>query len=202
MDHSIGDWLTGLEEGDSQAVNALWRDYFPRLVGLARTQLDGLPKRVADEEDVALSAFKSFCKAAQQGRFPDVRDRDDLWRLLLRMTVRKAVDQRRYHQRQRRGGGKVRGESVFMQAEDESAGIGDVVGDAPSPELAAQLAEELEVRLLQLEPDLRELAVAKMEGYTNPEIARQLSVALSTVERRLRLIRKRWEQQSPAAEVD
>ena len=194
MDNSIGSWLTGLENGDSRTVNALWREYFPRLVGLARTQMVGLPKRIVDEEDVALSAFKSFCMAAQQGRFPDLRDRDDLWRLLLRMTVRKAVDQRRYHERQRRGGGKVRGESVFLQPGNETAGIAEVVGDAPSPELATHLAEELEVRLAQLDPDLRELAVAKMEGYTNSEIADQLSVALSTVERRLRLIRKRWEQ--------
>jgi len=198
MDHTTGNWLTALEDGDAAAVDALWREYFPRLVALARTKLADEPKRVADEEDVALSALKSFCNAAQQGRFPDLHDRDDLWRLLLRITVRKVTDQRRYNGRQRRGGGQVRGESGLMRVGEKSVGINDVVADAPSPEIAAQLADELEMRLSQLDPGLRQIAVAKMEGYTNPEIAELLDIALRTVERRLMLIRKKWEQQSIA----
>ena len=46
-------------------------------------------RRAADEEDVALSAFDSFCRGAEQGRFPQLDGRDDLWHLLVVITVRK-----------------------------------------------------------------------------------------------------------------
>ena len=51
-----------------------------------------MPRVAADEEDVALSAFDSFCRGAQRGRFPQLDDRDNLWRLLVVITSRKAVD--------------------------------------------------------------------------------------------------------------
>jgi hypothetical protein len=55
-------------------------------------KLLGAPRGMADEEDVALSAFDSFCRGAEQGRFPQLSDRDDLWRLLFVITERKAID--------------------------------------------------------------------------------------------------------------
>ncbi len=71
-------WLQRLQEGDEVAAQRLWEEYFRRLVGLARKRLVGLPRRAADEEDVALSAFDSFCRGAEQGRFPRLDDRDEL----------------------------------------------------------------------------------------------------------------------------
>ena len=75
---SVSRWLTGVQEGDSAAVQKLWGRYFPRLVSLARLKIRGSPRRAADEEDVALSAFDSFCRNAEQGRFPDLVDRDNV----------------------------------------------------------------------------------------------------------------------------
>ena len=89
---SVTHWIHAIKKGESAAANALWEHYFDKLVRLARRKLDGMPRRIADEEDVALSAFDSFCRAAKKGRFPDLADRDGLWRLLIQMTVRKAVD--------------------------------------------------------------------------------------------------------------
>src|SRR5262249_47776007 len=59
-----------LKEGDRAASQALWERYFRRLVGLARERLRGWPRAAADEADVTLSAFDSFCRAAEAGRFP------------------------------------------------------------------------------------------------------------------------------------
>src|SRR5262249_14633252 len=75
-------WLGPLKAGDAAAAQPLWERYFRRLAGLARKKLQGSPRLAADGEDVAQSAFKSFYRGAEQGRFPDLRDRDDLWRLL------------------------------------------------------------------------------------------------------------------------
>ena len=89
---SVTLWVERLKSGDGEAAGPLWRAYFHRLVHLARQRLRGLTGAAADEEDVALSAFDSFCRAAEGGRFPRLDDRDDLWQLLLVITARKAVD--------------------------------------------------------------------------------------------------------------
>jgi DNA-directed RNA polymerase specialized sigma24 family protein len=173
-------------------------------VRLAQRKLPGQFRRAVDEEDIALSAFKSFCLGVEQGRFPRLEDRDDLWRLLVVITARKAHAQVRYHGRQKRGGGKVVGESVFQPAGDESpeaAGIEQVLGEEPTPEFAAQVAEECQ-RLIGLLGDeaLRSIALLKMEGYTVDEIAVRVGCAKRSVERRLQIIRKTWADATPTEE--
>jgi serine/threonine protein kinase len=78
---SVTCWITDLKAGDPAAAQALWQRYFGQLVARARHRLRGQPRRAADEEDVALSAFDNFCRAAEQGRFPNLADRDDLWQI-------------------------------------------------------------------------------------------------------------------------
>jgi len=182
---SVSEWLLGVKRGESTAAQRLWERYFDRLVHLARKKLAGAKPRTADEEDIALSAFDSFCRAARKNRFTSLKDRDGLWRLLIQMTAQKAVDQLRREGRQKRGGGQVRGESALI----------DVVGDAPSPEFAAMMADQTRRLLELLTPPLRRVAVAKLEGYSNSEIAEQLNCSVSTVERKLRLIRKTWKRE-------
>ena len=153
------------------------------------------PRRTADEEDLALSAFASFCHAAKEGRFPDLSDRDGLWRILITITAEKAIDQARHDGRAKRGGGRVRGESAFDHPSPPSRarGLEQVIGDSPTPEFAAIMADQCDHLLGQLNDDLRQVAVAKMEDYTNEEIADRLDCSLSTVERSLRLIRRIWQ---------
>jgi DNA-directed RNA polymerase specialized sigma24 family protein len=197
---SVTRWFEQVKQGDSLAAQALWQRYFPELVRLARAKLRAARPGPADEEDVALSAMDSFFDAAQQGRFPDVADRRDLWRLLLQMTARKVVDLKRRETRQRRGGGRVRRESDRPGADADSGepALADVIGDVPTPEFAAMMAEQCRRLLSGLsDPELQALAVAKMQGYTNREIAEQRECSVRTVERRLDLIRKKWKEEKP-----
>src|SRR5262245_47235933 len=92
---SVTHWLALLRAGEQGAAQPLWELYWARLVSLARRKLGEVPRRVADEEDVALSAFDSFCRRAQLGCFPQLSDRDDLWQLLVVLTARKAARLRR-----------------------------------------------------------------------------------------------------------
>src|SRR5262249_39146854 len=89
---SVTCWLDGLRAGDAAAAQVLWEGYYSRLVGLAKQRLRGAAGGPADEEDVALSAFDSFCRGAARGRFPRLNDRDDLWQVLVLLTARKASD--------------------------------------------------------------------------------------------------------------
>jgi DNA-directed RNA polymerase specialized sigma24 family protein len=191
---SVSEWILGVKRGNREAADALWQRYFARLVHLARNRLSRSRRRDADEEDVALSVFASFCRAAEEGRFPDLADRDDLWRLLIVLTAQKAIDLVRRQRRAKRGGGRVRGESALASAEwsESPQGLAEIVGNTPTPDFAAMVAEECARLLGLLNDDLRAVALAKMEDYTNEEIATKLDCSLSTVERSLRLIRKIW----------
>src|SRR5262249_14538410 len=119
------------------------------------------------------------------GRFPQLRDRGDLWRILFRLTTNAAADQRDREEREKRGGGEVRGGSA----------LSDAVAEGPTPEEAAQLSEHL-ARLLAALPDdaARRIATARMEGHENAQIAAELGCSLATVERRARLVRATWER--------
>ena len=189
-DGSITRLIVLLKDGDRDAAQPLWDAYFRRLVGLARARLRGTPRGMADEEDVALSAFDSFCRRAERGDFPQLADRDDLWQLLFVLTVRKAIGLARHQGRARRGGGRV------ASLEDLAAwDLDEVLGSEPAPELAAQMADECR-RLLEGLGDetLRAVARWRMEGWTNREIAARLGCVEHTVERKLRSIRRLWSE--------
>lgn len=191
-------WIAGLKAGDPAAAQKLWEDYFQRLVRVARRKLRGAPRRMADEEDVALSALASFCRGARRDRFPSLADRNDLWALLVVIAARKAYSLMRYQRRDKRGGGLVRGESALAGDGSSAGGAGmaQVTGPEPTPAFAAQVSEECR-RLLGClaSPDLEAIAQWKLEGYTNEEIADRLGRSLGTVERKLRLIRTIWEKE-------
>jgi RNA polymerase sigma factor (sigma-70 family) len=194
---SVTHWIHKIKDGNREAAQILWERYFVRLVSLARKELKGADRRVCDEEDVALNVIEAFFRAAESGRLPDLCDRDGLWRLLVKMTARKAIDQHRHQNRKQRGGGMVRGESVFHKLGDEGVTtIAQVIGDDPTPEFAAEMAEQVG-NLFQMltDPELRALARGKMEGYTNEELAKKHECSSRTIERRLRLIRKKFTEE-------
>jgi DNA-directed RNA polymerase specialized sigma24 family protein len=192
---SVSRWIGELKAGDADAAGPLWERYFERLVRLARHRLRGANRvsAEADEEDAALSAFESLCAGAVQGRFPLLADRDDLWRLLVVITARKVQAHVRRQGRQKRGGGRIRSETDLAFADTPGAVLDEIVASEPTPEFAALVAEQYQSLLDALDDDaLRQVAIRRMEGHTNDEIAESLGCARRTVARRLDLIRKTW----------
>ena len=183
---SITRWIGRLKGGDLAAAQPLWEAYYRRVVGLARERLRGAPRRAADEEDVALSAFDSFFAGAAAGRFPLLADRLNLWPLLVSITAHKCVDLVRRETRQKRGGG----------AGAPDVGFDDFISREPTPEFAAQLADELDRLLTRLDrtgdETLRPIALAKMEGESTEAIAARLGCVRRTVERKLQIIARVW----------
>jgi RNA polymerase sigma factor (sigma-70 family) len=198
-ENSVTMWLEGIKAGDGSDIQRLWDRYFERLVRLAGARLPTHCRRSFDEEDVALSAFQTFCDRAGRGQFPQLNGRDELWRLLATLTVRKALDTMRHQTRQKRGGGRVLGESALLGAEDAAGqGLAEVLGREPTPEEAAQFADDY-CRFLALlrEPSLQAVALRRLEGQSTQEIAESLNVSPRTVERKLQLIRTIWSQEDP-----
>ncbi len=188
-DGSVTHWLRELGAGNRAAAQQLWEGYFPsRLVGLARGRLQTSRRRVADEEDVALSAFDSFCRGVEQGRFPAPGRSRTTCGATSSCSLRAVLAWTCWptNAGRSRAGGLVRGESAFGNVDE--AGIEQIVGGEPDPEFAAQVSDECSRLLGQLDAELREVALCKLEGYTNPEIAAAYGCAPATVERRLRFL--------------
>jgi RNA polymerase sigma factor (sigma-70 family) len=186
---SVTFWLSQLRLGQGHAAQKLWERYYERLVRLAQKRMARSPKRVEDEEDVVQSAFATFCANLANGRFPQLQDRHDLWRLLIIITARKATNCVRRGKTLKRGGPFAQGGQHFYSLQLEQ-----IVGDEPSPDFALQAAETVRILLDNLPtPSMRVLAISKLEGYTNDEIAERLGCSLRTVERRLQVIRELWQ---------
>lgn len=188
---SVTTWLERLRAGDLSAATPLWHRYYSQLVQLARRHLAQRVRITSDEEDVALSVFAQFCSGVVQGRFPSIASRDDLWRLLLTITIRKARDHARREDRQRRGGGRTVSAQDLLDLAD--ADLDHFTGQDPDPAFAAEVADQL-AHLLKLLPgdDLRRVARAKLEGFTDEEISQQLGTALRTVQRKWLVVRQFW----------
>lgn len=190
-DGSVTHWIRLLQEGDHVAAQPLWERYFAQLEAIARKRMRGASVVVADAEDVALSAMDSLFRGLQQGRYPQLRDRDNLLRLLVVITARKVSHLLRDQQRQKRGGGWV-----ARPPSDDIVNLEKVIGPEPTPEFAAQVAEHCEF-LMALLPreDLKQVALLKLEGYTNREISKKLECAPRTIDRKLHVIRRVWEDE-------
>jgi DNA-directed RNA polymerase specialized sigma24 family protein len=74
----------------------------------------------------------------------------------------------------------------------EQAGLDHLPGNEPTPEVAAEFAETVRNLLGSLSEDLRQIALLKMKGHTNHEIAEKIDRSVATVERRLSMIRDEW----------
>lgn len=202
-DGSVTHWIASLKAGDVVSAQSLWDRYFRKLVDLTHVRFPALRRAEssADEEDAALSALNAICTGLVDGRYPSLSDRYDLWRLLVVITERKAINLSKALGRLKRGGGTT---VVASNLESRSGmptavGLDSFIGPDPTPEFIAQMNEECQnlLRLLMDDPKLklREIAIWKLEGFTSEEIAAKLDCSVRTVANRLELIRKIWESQ-------
>jgi RNA polymerase sigma factor (sigma-70 family) len=185
---------TGSPDASNEALRQIWARYLPGLLTLARRHLDRRIRVLHDEEDVVQSMGRSFFRRLRRGDF-DIADRDSLWALLVTITLNKARNAADRHFAVKRDVRRVQplplSETSRSDASDQAF---DLEADGPTPAEATALNEALEQRLRDLrDRDLRQVAEMKLEGYTNREIADALLCGERSVERKLSIIRKRWE---------
>ncbi len=186
----VTEWLRKLEAGHDLAAQRLWDVFFERLVRVAQERMRTNDRRVADAEDVALSAFASFCRGVENQRFPELTDRQGLWRLLVSITIHKLLHLQRDQSRLKRGGG-FRAVELPANSSAERSAVDELISREPTPEFAAEVAEQYNRWIKALDSEeLTRLAEWKLEGFTNDEIAAKCGRTTRTVERKLNLIRK------------
>ncbi len=195
---SVSQWIGDLRNGDSEeAARHLCDRYFQQLAHLARIKHRGLFCGISDEEDAALFALDSVFRGISLGAFEHLKNRDDFWRLLVLITARTASNQARRERQEKRGSGRVISECCLNEAfKDGESGLDQIIGDEPTPEFAAMVAEEYRRRLESLSSEIyRRIAMLRLEGYLNEEIAIKLNISLRSVERKVETIRKHWIQE-------
>ena len=177
-----------------EASRALFEQFSQRLIGLARTHLDGRLKNKVDPEDVVQSAYKSFFL-----RYGDqtlaAQGSDALWSLLTLITIRKCADRARYYRADRR------------DLNQEAAPTGsqpdfwrEAVSREPTPEHAMVLAETVERVLREVGTDERRVVELSLQGYSAQEISEQLGRAERSVRRLRERVRKYLEKLQEAEE--
>lgn len=191
---SITQWMQQAKAGDENARAQLWLKYYEQLIRVAKGRLKSNERRQIDEEDVVLEAFNSFFEALEAGRLNEDANRHDLWKMLVVITDNKARDMARHNRRVKRGGGDVRGHSVMINTDQPSLDGFNQLPD-PTPEFADDFSFACEHLLSSLTEEQREIAIWKLKGYSNKEIADQKGCVEEAIRRKVALIRSIWSKQ-------
>ena len=190
---TVSEWIEQLkEDGRDSAATKLWGHFLEKLTNLVKRKLRTCSQSVSDEEDVVLEAVDACFRALKENRYPNVKNREDLWKLLAVIAERKAIDQIR---RSVKGVDGIRANVSFRIVSDASSilyGIQEWPCSEPTPEFAAIIAEDLVAYLNMLDSKHREVALLKMQGYSNREIGEKIGRSVPSVERYLKLIRTQW----------
>lgn len=185
---SVTRWIHELSQGDDTAARRLWEFLHPRIVRIAEKNMKRNSASTDDAEDVAQSCFHLLFQSIRNGNYTNIQDRDELWRLAAVVTLNRVRDRARRDNRERRGGGRDR---IPLEQVMES-----LSSEQLDPDLAAITREECRRMLDRLErQDVQLVALLKVEGYTNEEIADQLNCTRRTVQRRLNFIRDVWSEE-------
>jgi RNA polymerase sigma factor (sigma-70 family) len=182
-ERSVTEWIQDVQQGKSgDATQELFERFYGRLIGLARKRMGNL-HAYEDEQDVAISAMKSFFLRAPEGKFPKLTDRNSLWSLLAVITLNKAASLQRRQLAKKRD---VR----------RNISVEEMLQSGPSEKLLDSVFQEGNCLLDKLKDEsLKQVAQMRMEGYTNQEIAERMDIVQSTVKRKLSVIRKHLESE-------
>lgn len=179
--------LHEMRNGSEVAATKLWEFYLERLLSVSKRKLSNFNSGMADEEDVAVTAFHSFVKRIRRGDYSRVNNRDEAWKMLAVIAVRKSINLVRNANCKRRSNPDHTAAENLEVCTDKTE---------LQPDAIAMISESIEYLLGILDSDeLREIAMLKVAGFTNLEIANRLGRSVATVERRLKLIRVTWEEE-------
>jgi RNA polymerase sigma-70 factor (ECF subfamily) len=176
-----------------EAARIIWERFAVRLQTLVRRHLDNRIRRREDEHDILQSMYASFCTGQLEGKTSPA-SREELWKLLVRITMCKLVNTANRHLAARRDVRRERpgGASNGMSPAQFPRWMLDHVDRVqPSAEERVVVIEEIDRLLLGLPEDLRRIVLWKIEGYTNAEIACMIGRTVRCVELKMQLIRKR-----------
>jgi RNA polymerase sigma factor (sigma-70 family) len=169
--------------GDQDASRELFDSYVERLLPLARSRISQRLASRVDPEDVIQSVFRTFFTRLKDDQF-SIHDQDDLFRLLVRITVHKSLRQVAHHKAAKRDPNQE-----VPQSADSQEHLLQLLASEPTPDEAVLFLDHLEKFLSVLPQDDRRILELKMQGYSTEEIAKQIHSYDRKVRRVLERIR-------------
>lgn len=194
-------WLRSLQAGDPNSAEDLFQHFCSRLQSLIGHQIPASVRTTYDADDVAVSAFHSLFIGIREQRYRFI-NRTDFWRLLLTIAERKIAKRIRFETQEKRDIRRLLQNSVFVSPasgpqQDASGGVNSLPSYEPTPAFAAEIAETCENLLGALPDDsCRTIALLMLENYTAEEVAMKLGCTRRTVQRKLLVIRRTWQDSS------
>jgi hypothetical protein len=180
---------------DPAYVEQLWSEFYPRMKLAVIGRVRAIQRPVANESEIALSAFNSFIEHAREGKFPNLADQDDMWRLVKRFAIRKTNDTRKILRAQKRGGGDVIvGQSDFSDESGIYRGINAAADKQTDPSTSIEVADLLNTMLQRLPDDQhRDIILLKLQGASIATIAECMETSTRSIQRILKKIEENWQ---------
>ena len=188
---SVSKALIRFNEIEEKASQLIWDRYFEKLRDFANGKIYPRHKRLFDGEDIAGSALLTLMNGLRENRFNDLRNRRQLWQMLIVIATRKTLNTAAFHDREKRGGGKVKGDSAIENGL-ELKGLNSFLNEDDPAKFV-----ELEVSCQELlkalpDEDYREITLLRLAGFSNIEIAMKTGCSRRTIDRKLNAIRLVW----------
>jgi RNA polymerase sigma-70 factor (ECF subfamily) len=185
-DPSFDDLMARLKEGKNEAATQVFGRFASRLIALARAQLAPQIRQKEDPEDVLQSVFRSFFRRNADGEFGRFESWDNLWAMLMMLTLRKCGRRVEYFHAARRD---VQREVPGQPAPELSGSDWGILDDEPTPSEAAMLTETVERLMNSLAGRSREIVSLSLQGVAPAEVSAQLGCTERTVYRVLEGVR-------------
>jgi hypothetical protein len=191
----VNDRQTKPSIDDQAFIEELWNQYYSKLKMAVAGRVNAIRRPVANESEIALSAFHSFVQRARAGQFPDLADQDAMWRLLKTIAFRKANDTRKHLRAKKRGGDQtILGQADLSVLDDRYAGVEAAIANVDPPSLDAEVSDLFNSLMAQLPDDRhRDVVLLKLQGAPVVTIAECLETSTRTVQRMLKQIEQRWQ---------
>jgi len=189
---SVSKAIVSFVESEEDAARLIWDRFFERLRNFADGKIYPRHRRLFDGEDIASSALITLMDGLRDKKFPALQNRGQLWQMLVIITTRKILNSAKFHDREKRGGGKVKGASAI----ERGAEIKMLNGlFAQNSDPAAFVEFELTCQeLLNALPDegYRRITLMRLEGFSNKEIALKIGCSSRTIDRKLDAVALVW----------
>jgi RNA polymerase sigma-70 factor (ECF subfamily) len=177
------DLIRRLRSGDDEAAREVFDRYAARLLLLSRRRIGQRMNSRVDPEDVVQSVFRTFFARVKNDQF-DIAAKDDLFKLLVRITAHKTLRQIAHHRAAKRDP-----KQETPQGDDGHEMLMQVMADEPTPESIVTFMDQLEHFLSQLAPEDRQILELRLQGFSTEEIAKQLGSYDRKIRRVLERIR-------------
>lgn len=182
MDES-DDLIERCRRGEQDAARVLFDAYVERLLPLARRRISQRLTSRVDPEDIVQSVFRTFFARLKEDKF-EIGGQDDLFRLLVRITVHKTLRQIAHHKAAKRDPSQEAGHTDSAQEQ-----MLQLLTHEPTPEATVTFLDQLEHFMGMLPEQDRQILALRMEGFSTEEIAQKIGSYDRKVRRVLERIR-------------